>query len=422
MLKISKTHYIDEFEKGPIRRSLFTNGAVSLFHHASNFSGAKVQLHFLAGSMFESADQHGLSHLIEHLAFKDYETNIIRTLELMGAQLNAYTYKENVCFEMSCVSSKLEHMLPMFLGNFLNINFSDIELSKEKEVIMQELRDDLDDHETQAVEYAFRKNFDEHIGHPIGGNISQVKKYKRKDVESYYKKYYRPDRMILVVVAGTQFDQLEDIYTKQMNQFYKFSAKKPFRLQAKNKLTNLKHFQVKIKKKMENGLLVFSFDGPSLNSSSYYDFIVLDELLFEGMSSIFFRKLREDKPLVYGYGSSINCFSKSGNYLMIFNAQKKNLTKVRAACKEVIDYYCEHSFDVEDIELVKSRVLDSWELSFDDLDERVEFIAGSEIYQLDEFSVLKVKAKIQQTSPESIQKIFKKIKSTQYSELLIEPN
>jgi len=421
MLKVLETTTIKEFEKGPIRRSLFNNGAASMFSHAENFSGAKVQLHFLAGSMFENKSQEGLSHLIEHMAFKDNGSGIIRELELMGASLNAYTYKENVCFEMSCVSKHLVDMLPQFLQNFLRIEFTDEELAKEKKVIMQELRDDIDDHETQAVEYAFMKNFDEKIGHPIGGKISQVTKYTREDLDSFYKKYYRADRMLLVVVSGEKLNSLESIFEKAMSSHLKFKERPPFRLVARDKHSKLMHFNSKQKKKMENGILVLSFDGPSLNSKSYYDYIVLDELLFEGMSSVYFKKLREETPLVYGYGSSINCFSTKGNYLMIFNTQKKNLNKLKTTCIDVLKHYSENDFDKLDVDRVKNRVLDSWELSFDDLEERVEFIAGSEIYQLNEFSLKNVKSKIMQTTPESLRKIIKKIITSDFSKLVFEP-
>ena len=421
MLKVVETKNISNFEKGPIRRSLFNNGAVSMFHHAKGFSGARVQLHFLAGSMFEAKDQHGLSHLIEHMAFKDGDTGVIKQMELMGAGLNAYTYKENVCFEMSCNSKNLNKMLPKFLAQFFTIDFTEDQLFKEKKVIMQELRDDLDDHETQAVEYAFSKNFSTDIGHPIGGNLSQVAKYTKKDILEFYRKYYRPDRMLLVVVSGKNNSQLENILIQQMNKAFTFKPKKPFRLKATSKNEKLSHFNSKLKRKLENGIFVLSFDGPSLNSKNYYDFIVLDELLFEGMNAVYFKELREKSPLVYGYGSSINCFAKSGNYLMIFNTQKKNLKELKAKCLDVLKEYSQKLIDPKELELVKNRVLDSWELSFDDLEERVEFIAGTEIYQLDEFSVSNIKKKIENTNTQSIQLLIKNLLNKQYSQLIIEP-
>lgn len=421
MLKLLESKTIDNFEKGPIRRSLFNNGAVSIYHHARNFSGARVQLHFLAGSMFESKEEHGLSHLIEHMAFKDGGSGVVKELELMGAGLNAYTYKENVCFEMSCNSKKLSSMLPKFLAQFLTLEFNESELAKEKKVIMQELRDDMDDHETQAVEYAFAKNFPEDIGHPIGGNIGQVAKYQSKDVNRFHKKFYKPSRMILVVVSGKKDLDLETIFKNEMDKAYAFKLAKPFRLKATAKDGQLTHFKSKLKRKLENGIFVLSFDGPSLNSPNFYDFIVLDELLFEGMNAIYFKELREKTPLVYGYGSSINGFAKSGNYLMIFNTQKKKLPELKDKCLEVLEKYSKKLIDQRELELVKNRVLDSWELSFDDLEERVEFISGTEIYQLDEFSVNNIKKKIEKITPQSIQKLLSRLLRNNYSQLMIEP-
>ena len=88
MLRIIEDQKINDFEKGPIRRSLFSNGAMSIVHKAIGFSGAKVQLHFIAGSMFEGENEEGLSHLIEHMIFKESDTEYIK-------QLESYIYKSS---------------------------------------------------------------------------------------------------------------------------------------------------------------------------------------------------------------------------------------------------------------------------------------------------------------------------------------
>ena len=422
MLKLEYTQYINNFEKGPIRRSLFSNGAVSLFHKANGFSGAKVQLHFIAGSMFEKENQEGLSHLIEHMIFKEVGTKYIEILEKEGAIVNAYTYKENVCFEMSCLSNHLDKLLPLFLEKFTLLDFSDESLEKEKTIILHELGDELDDHETQAVEYAFLKNFDQSLGHPIGGNPRQVKKYKRKDLEAFYKKYYSPNRLILSVVSGKDNKKIEKYLNDVMSKRYKEENQEPFRLKSANKISNLTHFKKSIKKKIENAVLLYSFNGPSMNSQRYYDFAVLDEVFFEGLNSVFFKKLREENPLVYGYGSSVNSFKSCGNYLMMFNTRMAEVPKIKKIILNSLIQYSNELLDEEAVHIAKKKILDHWELSFDDLDERVEFMAGSEIYQLDEFSIEQIKMKIKSVTPVSVRNVLKKITQANFSELIIKPH
>jgi predicted Zn-dependent peptidase len=170
----NSTNIIHNFEKGPITRSLFRNGATLLFHHAVGFSGARVNINFIAGSMFEKKEERGLAHLIEHLVFKETETNYLKELEFEGAEINAYTYKENVCFEMSLLADKLEIFLPKFIQLVGSLNFSDEQFRKEKEIVIQEIKEDLDDHESMGFEYLFSntnakilRNFIKNILQPI---------------------------------------------------------------------------------------------------------------------------------------------------------------------------------------------------------------------------------------------------------------
>ena len=422
MLTIVDDQKINDFEKGPIRRSLFSNGAMSIVHEALGFAGAKVQLHYIAGSMFEDKNEEGLSHLIEHMIFKESDTEYIKDLELKGATVNAYTYKENVCFEMSCLTKNLEQLLPIFLKKFMSLGFNDEHLEKEKVVIAKELLEDMDDHETQAIEYLFKKNFTRDLGHPVGGTIAQIKKFNRSQVERFYNKFYTPNRMILSIAAGDSCEFVEDVFRTAMVDRYGEKSTKPFRLKSQNKISKLTHLKSTHKKKIENTLLLMSFDGPSITSSKFYDYAVLDELLFQGLNSVFFKKLRVDNPLVYGYGSSLNCFRSCGNYLMIFTTQKEDLSHVKREIKKVLEKD-DYDFLIEsEVESVKQRILDHWELSFDDLDERVEFFAGTEIYQLQKYRISDVAEKIKKVTTKSLKKLMKQMTDSDYSVLSVVPN
>lgn len=420
MLKIINTEIIDNMKKGPIRRSLFSNGAVVLFHHCKGFSGAKINLNFLAGSMFESKDQFGLAHLIEHLIFKEVETNIVRDLELKGAEINAYTYKENVCFEMSCLAKKVTDLIPQFLDLFFTLDFTEEQLEKEKLIVIQELNEDKDDHETQGIEKIFNKNFCQDLGHPIGGVASRIKAYTREEVFHFYQKYFRPERMILTIVAGKELKKIEPLFQSQMEQRFKFKKSKPFRIKTVNKIKKLNHTKMSIKKKMESAFLFYSFDGPSVECSSYYDYIILDEVLFEGMSSLFFKKFREENAYVYGLGSSINSFGSMGNYIMMFNTQNENIKPIKKGIKEVLNQLMVNGVSNLEIDLIKERIIDAWEIAFDDIDERADYISDNEIYQLHHLDITSLKKTVRAVNLKSITKLLTKIyKQSECTELVI---
>lgn len=422
MLKILDQTNIKEFEKGPIRRSLFSNGAVSLFHHAKGFSGGKINLTFLAGSLYENQNQHGIAHLIEHLLFKEAKNqNIIKELELAGAQINAYTYKECVTFELDCNGSKIKDFLPKFLQLFLVLDFTEEEFLKEKEVIIQELLEDEDDHEGFILEKAFAYNFTDNVGHPVGGTSSKVKNYTMDQVFEYYKKHFVPKKMILTIVSGEKYNQLESDFLECMNLYSDIKSSKPQRIKPLKKYSKLNHVNKKFRRDTKNAILLVSFDGPAMNHPLFYDISLLDEYLFEGLSSVYFQKLREEKPLVYSLGSSVNVFSDQGSYLLIFNTSQAKMKETKKEVFSVLKSLEKEEIKECELEAIKSRILDNWEISFDDLSERADFITDHEVYQLREYSIDVIRRKITDITPKTIKNLVKRILQSNYTVLEVLP-
>lgn len=421
MIKLVKTEHIKSYEKGPIRRSLFSNGAVSLFHQFKSMNCAVVNLYFLAGSIFESEKNHGLAHVIEHMLFKEGENgSLLKELEVNGAIVNAYTYKEYVCFELECLSSRLEEFLPKFFALFFSPTFIEKDLRIEKKVIIQEIKEDKDDHETEGLEILFAKHFKRPLGHPIAGQIKNVNSFKIKDLKSYYKNFFTPDRMILSVVSGKKQDKLESIFMSSMPEQMDIK-KTPFRLFPTKNFGKVNHFNSYLPRKMENCVVYYAFDGLALEHKNYYDLTILDDLLFEGLTSKFFLRLREELGIIYGLGSSINSFATTGNYVLVFNTQKKYLKLLDQEVKKVFDHYTDIGFTHDEIKRSKQRIIDGINMSFDDMQERSEFFAIEEIYNTHDFSYKSLKKQMADVTSSSIMSFVKNMKKRGMTRLVLGP-
>jgi predicted Zn-dependent peptidase len=422
VVELIQTEKIKSYEKGPIRRSLFSNGAVTLFHQFRGLQSATVNLYFLVGSMHERPQEYGITHVIEHMLFKEGgKSQIVKELEFEGAEINAYTYKEYVCFELDCLASKLDLFIPKFLKLFLNPVFDKNELKLEKQVVVQELKEDLDDHETVGYEYIMKKNFDPDLGHSIGGTISNVKRFTQEDLFAFYYKYFTADRMILSVASGLPCSKLEKYLQNAMTEKRFHKKRKAKRLGYCSRFSDLEHFRSTIRRKMESPILFYSLNSVSLESQYYYDLVILDELLFEGLSSKFFVELREKSGLLYGMGSSINSFVKTGNYMMVFNGALKNMDLVKKKVKSILQYYAENEFDAEEVEAIKRRVNDSWQTHFDDLSARNEYMASIEIYQTGKFSITHQEKLVERVTPKRLKWLVNKMLKLGMTELLMLP-
>lgn len=420
MLKITDKQIIKKFDKGPLRRSFFSNGSTSIFHRAKGFSGAKVCFNFIAGSVFEKQNEYGIAHLIEHLIFKENKSEYLKQLEYLGAEVNAFTDKENVCFEMDCLAEKLDIFLPLFCNLIMSLDFSANQFRNEKKVVIQELREDLDDFETFGIEYALKSSLGPAFGHPVGGSITNIKQIKIDDVLNYYKKMFKPSRLIVTVVSGKEFDKLEDILKCEFSKNYSYKSAKPFRIKAVSNLKNITKYKKSLKKRMENSILILNLPAPSLKNRKYYDLAILDQVLFDGLTSVFFKELREKTPLVYSLGSSIYSFNRSGCYLMIFTTQNSEFKNLKNKVLEILYSFTKKKLDTNLVEQIKSNIMDSLDLSFDSLDERASFLSNDEIYSLNELSSEEIKKNISKTSSQTIIDTWNEIIKNGISELLLE--
>ena len=420
MINIIKQESIKSFEKGPIRRSLFSNGSVSLFHQFKGMESAIVNIYFLAGSVFEKPHEYGISHVIEHMLFKEaQDSKVIKELEFAGAEINAYTYKEHVCFEMSCSAKKLKEFYPKFVSLFFNPHFDEDALKLEKKVIIQELKEDGDDHETFGMEYLYKKNFDHKLGHSIGGSIKNVRSFTTSDLMSFYKKYYTSDRLIISVVSGHAFKNFESSTLDVMREYLPNKQLRPKRLKKIKKFSKLSHSTTKLKRKMESSIVFYSFDGVSVHHKDYYPLLILDDYLFEGMSSLFFDELREKLGIVYGMGSAINAYADQGSYIMVFNTHKNNVKTLYQTVISVLNKLTEKDDMSQDITHIRERIKDAWVLAFDSMHERCEYFAEVEMFEGNDFSVQKIIDKLDQVKTGDVQRVVKRLLQYESSRLTL---
>lgn len=419
-ITILETKKHDDFEKGPLRRSLFSNGAVSLFHQVPGRVGATVNLYFVVGSQDEKKEEYGICHLLEHMMFKEGgEQKIVRYLEMNGADLNAYTYKEYVCFELNCLSKKLSEFLPLFLDLFLHPHFNIEDFELEKKVVIQELKEDADDHYNFGHEYLIEKIYAEDLGHPLGGTVKSVEAITYQKLEAFYKKFFTPERLVLTVVAGGAFKKLENILLTSFKKYNLNTKQRPYRLKAKSLIAPIKSFKKTLVRKVENPILYMGMAAPSLESDYYYDFVVLDDILCQGLTSRLFLELREKEALVYGLDSDFSSFLKCGHFVMTFQPPREKLKRVRKKVMSVLNEYATLGIEEEIIRRSKERIMDFWDYAFDDMSERADFLSMQEIYAFDHFGVAPQLGKLAKVTSARIQKVLKMSLEKYYFELLI---
>lgn len=188
------------------------NGIRILFKHATS---TITHCCFIvnAGSRDETEHQTGLAHFIEHLLFKETErrstSQILNRLEIVGADLNAYTTKEYTCIHASLLNQHLERAIDLFEDILFHSTFPEDEQEKERGVILDEIASYLD-----QPEEAIQDDFEELLfkGHPMGNNIlgtpETVAKLNSDDINQFIAGNYNTSEMVFAVFGDYDFKKV----------------------------------------------------------------------------------------------------------------------------------------------------------------------------------------------------------------------
>ena len=292
----------------------------------SNISHACIIIN--AGSRDEGQAKDGLAHFIEHLLFKQTDkrnTNqILNRLELVGADLNAYTTKEYTCVHASFLKPHLERSLDLFEDILFHSVFPEEEMNKEKEVILDEISS-YQDQPDEAINDDFEDLLFE--GHPLGRNIlgtpESVKSFNKKDIQLFMKSNYRTDEIIIGIFGDYDFKTVIRISEKL---YGKIPANLPARVREKvGPYTPKKNI---FSKPINQAHCVIGNQSYSFHHKHRTAFLLLNNLLGgTGMSSRLNLEIREKYGIAYTIESNYTPMSDSGIFSIYFGTDSEKTEK-----------------------------------------------------------------------------------------------
>ena len=192
-------------------------------NHASRV--ASIQVWVRVGSADEFPDEAGLAHVHEHMLFKGTETrpvgSIATEIESAGGNINAFTSFDQTVYHVTMASQEFETGLDVLADAVQNSSFQADELEKELEVVLEEVRRGNDMPGRVAFQNLFKTAFSKHpYSRPVIGYVDTVKSFTRAKILNFYRKWYRPDNMCLVVVGDVDTDHV----VSRANQLFQASS------------------------------------------------------------------------------------------------------------------------------------------------------------------------------------------------------
>ncbi len=304
-----------------------SNG-IRILHKPGSSSISHACILINAGSRDEITIHNGLAHFIEHLLFKKTKrrntSQILNRLELVGADLNAYTTKEYTCIHASFLHPHLERSLDLFEDIVFNSVFPEDEMIKEKEVIL----DEISSYQDQPDE-AVNDDFEDLLfkGHALGRNIlgspETVNSFKRDDIFNFIHSNYRTDEIIIGVSGSYDFKKVIRISEKI---FGKIKSNIPER--EREKINIYQPLTQKFQKPINQSHCVLGNRAYNIHSQNKIGFLLLNNLLGgTGMSSRLNLELREKYGIAYTIESNYTPLSDSGMFSIYFGTDPEKVEK-----------------------------------------------------------------------------------------------
>jgi len=290
-----------------------------------SLESATVTVWVRTGSRNEKDEKLGLSHFLEHMAFKGGKKYpsakvVSEAIDEVGGEFNASTSKEVTQFYIRIRSRLLERAFDVLSDIVLYPNLDDKEIAKEKGVILEEMNMYEDTPMHRIWDLFEQLMFKGHsLGRDIIGTKETVPQLKRNDFVSYRDNFYHADSMLVGVAGGIDEKRVKNL-TEKYFEGVKYSdrkkgSEKPSEHTEKFHLTS---------KKVEQAHIILGFPAAPMGGEGRYKDAVMNTILGSGMSSRLFTEVREKRGLAYSVRSDIDRFADAGYFAVYAGTDPKN--------------------------------------------------------------------------------------------------
>lgn len=365
------------------------------------------------GSRYESEKMSGVSHFIEHMMFKGTKKRpntltLTREIDRLGAEYNAFTSKEYTGYYIKADAEYLNISLDILSDMLFNSKFEAKEMTKEKGVIVEEIRM-YNDNPLMNIENIFEEvMFAGELGRDVAGTEKHVLSYKREDVLNYRDKYYSPQNAT-VVIAGNINEKTEDWIEKYFGQEKNKKKLNKFFAQGKFNSTK-KEKRIKIQKKStDQAQLMLGFPGFDYNAKENAILSVLNTILGGSMSSRLFIQIRERRGLAYMVRSGADNFRDLGYVYVRAGLESKNINPAIKVIKDEIKKIISKGVTKKELIDAKTHIRGALTLSLEDSSIQASWLAKEALFMNEIKTPEERLEDIYKVTNEDIKRIAKKV-------------
>ncbi len=388
-----------------IERAALPNGIRVVTERMPHVRSVSVGIWIGTGSREEADHETGLSHFVEHMVFKGTKNRsaeqIARSVDSIGGGLDAFTSKELVSYNVKVLDEHLPDAFDVVADLVRNPLFQKEDIEKEKGVILEELKMEVDNPE-YLIHEIFSSNFwkGHPLGRPILGTKQTIRTFDRDKVDGYYRQFYVPSN-ILITAAGSldhkrlvnlvedHFADLKPRRTKKVEQIPEPHAPLVFR--NKNSLEQV-HVYVGV-------------PSIAISHEARFACFILNAILGGGMSSRLFQNIREKQGLAYTVYSELTMYRDAGCMLVYAGTSQRSAGRVVESIVKELRKLADERVTEDEMRRSKDHLKGSYVLGLESTSSRMANLARQELYFNRFFSLDEMLERVENVEAEEVQKL-----------------
>jgi predicted Zn-dependent peptidase len=365
-----------------IRKTVLSNGLMVLTESMPHVRSVSMGAWIGSGSRDEAAEVNGISHFVEHMVFKGTTTRsaqqIAREVDTIGGNLDAFTGKEMVCFNIKVLDENVPPALEVLADLVQHPTFTPEELAREQGVILEEIKMD-EDNPDYLVNEVWTQNFwkGDALGRPILGTAKTVSNFNQQVVFDFYAGRFTPRNMVFSAAGNLEHDAFVAQVEKEFDSLAVSGEAAALKMDAPKATP---HITLKRKKALEQVQFCLGVPAPPVNDRRRYGVYLLNTMLGGGMSSRLFQTIREDQGLAYAIYSEMSPFRDTGSLCVYAGTSVDKTRKVLQLTLQELRRLKEETVSDVELKRAKDQVKSNMVIGLESSGSRMANLARQQMY------------------------------------------
>ena len=339
-----------------IEQFTLPNGLRVLCEQLPHLRSVSMGVWVKAGSILEREHENGLSHLIEHMAFKGTgrrsAKQIAQEMDAVGGYLNAATSKLCTCYYAKVIDENLP-LAADILSDIVRFPAIDPkELDKERNVVLEEISMTDDSPEDVAYDLIASAMFGKQpLGRTILGPRELIASYTREDILAFRARHYSPVNTCVAIAGNFDLNQVKDLMAQRFGD-WTGGAGEIFPVNAVNQRPQT----LTADKDTEQAHICLGYRGKPLGDADAYPMAVFNSILGGGMSSRLFQRIREESAMAYSVYSAPSAYPHCGDFTIYAAVSPRNVKTVLAQIDEETSRLVREGATQEEFDMAKAQL------------------------------------------------------------------